>query len=948
MSAGDRIFLYDQPSGQYLAVGKVTEPWDETAVTASEEKVAPESDSEEFHVSVDWAHWTTPGDGWARQSFNEAIGYKDRFAPAKTVLPCDRPDTETIQKLYEIMADGGRLEPPADTASVSDYPENELPDGGSSTRQESLASIEQNPAGGPDVYVQRGSDGPYRQNLGTSLTTPLSAEVRAELQYLIEESDAESQALDTLKRLLDAESVTAWGTRGEHAAVDSMDAGDHVLYVERGANRGDPAIRYKQEIAVALPEPANDATQRALHAEMAELLWRDDGFTSLWFSTDPLEYYENPADSPGYEAFNEVMQAVDSEFSYYIDDAGVKPDAQWWFTRDTTGESLIRVRDEAITHYGGADAFITALTETRYVEGVDPPTPEFLIIDSAELKERTFKPVVHEYDGYNADPGDQAPDSRVKYAGRYPNETPEQAALLVSTDVQGYALIRDGDEIVASAKVGCAFGKTVDGDFEVGRSGQQYKIASLVDYREFPTPVSMHNGLLAFTPENGLDPFSSPVARIAPDVDTARRTYQTARALSVSPGYHATLQQFFKDEALQPSVYRTAAIHLVSGKNAIFYGPPGTGKTRAAARLAEAGFGVNRSLATAHAELTNYDIVGGYAPGTDRENTQSDTDADSDAMSVSWRENPGIVTDAVETCTERLWRANGHHWLLFDELNRANLDQAFGDIFTLLDIDYRTEQPLSYADTESWVPLSFRLLGTMNTEDQAKLFALGGAFRRRFGFVPVPSLVRGATTETPTDHRSVDADIELPSNADVIRSQIVSSAVQSDLTAVDILVDEPAPIVHPRDAAAIDPVFAVPARVEAAYKQSCEADAYGYDDSDGLEVALRLVAFLEKESLLTLGHTHFIDVAKFLTVAEMIAPEGVTREWLDTAVTAYLLPQLDSVFTRIREEQAISRPDSDEESTTAKLQEFVDLLEAYGLTQSVSIIEEREFGVGIV
>jgi len=57
LDAGDRIFLYDQPSGQYIAAGTVEAPWDGSAITDSDRKVVPSGESTEYHVSVDWDRW---------------------------------------------------------------------------------------------------------------------------------------------------------------------------------------------------------------------------------------------------------------------------------------------------------------------------------------------------------------------------------------------------------------------------------------------------------------------------------------------------------------------------------------------------------------------------------------------------------------------------------------------------------------------------------------------------------------------------------------------------------------------------------------------------------------------------------------------------------------------------------------------------------------------------
>lgn len=239
----------------------------------------------------------------------------------------------------------------------------------------------------------------------------------------------------------------------------------------------------------------------------------------------------------------------------------------------------------------------------------------------------------------------------------------------------------------------------------------------------------------------------------------------------------------------------------------------------------------------------------------------------------------------------------------------------------------------------------------MNTEDQAKLFSLGDAFRRRFGFVPVPSLVDSSLPETDSDEREPAIDDYQLSNAETIRSEIVEKAVVDNLTHADILVGELQPTVYLRDAAAVDPVFAVPANVETAYQTAMDPETYGYTATgDILDIVFAIAAFLHEHNMVTIGHSQFIDIAKFLTVVELSGIDRASRDWLDEAIIAFVLPQLDSFFIELREEEAIGRPgvDADEDSKAAKLQGFIDLLEGLGLTRSEVILDHRETGVGII
>ncbi|MFW9971682.1 MAG: AAA family ATPase [Candidatus Odinarchaeota archaeon] len=169
--------------------------------------------------------------------------------------------------------------------------------------------------------------------------------------------------------------------------------------------------------------------------------------------------------------------------------------------------------------------------------------------------------------------------------------------------------------------------------------------------------------------------------------------------------------------------------HLLLGRNVIFYGPPGTGKTRIAEYTARIIWGNNQyQIETAHAEWTAFDVIGGP---TIEENSR-----------LGFK--PGFLTQV----------ALANKWLIIDELNRANLDFAFGKIFTHLDIEYRKhpilsefeirdlKRALGREDDESingCIPRNFRIIATMNTFDRAILFSLGYAFRRRFAFIEIKS-----------------------------------------------------------------------------------------------------------------------------------------------------------------------------------------------------------------
>ena len=94
-------------------------------------------------------------------------------------------------------------------------------------------------------------------------------------------------------------------------------------------------------------------------------------------------------------------------------------------------------------------------------------------------------------------------------------------------------------------------------------------------------------------------------------------------------------------------------------------------------------------------------------------------------------------------------------WLIIDEINRADIDKAFGSLFSVLTGDevtlpFESESGMPIVlkpqgditniepnDYTYIVPNDWRIIATMNTVDKASLFEMSYAFMRRFAFIPV-------------------------------------------------------------------------------------------------------------------------------------------------------------------------------------------------------------------
>ena len=400
---------------------------------------------------------------------------------------------------------------------------------------------------------------------------------------------------------------------------------------------------------------------------------------------------------------------------------------------------------------------------------------------------------------------------------------------------------------------------------------------------------------------------------------------------------------------------RIAEFLSLIGKNVLFVGAPGVGKTRLAKRLGEViGDGIH--------------IIVGYEGLTYRHLL-----VESEVMSDgSVRHVPGkLAVATVDSWLSILRRGLPKH-LLFDEINRCNVDLVLGNLFTAMDlehrmsvaaipqdvmklvIDYLKKNPNALEieldnDTRNKLlkliqelgksckgipmPYSMRIFATMNIYDKAQLYRLGFALQRRFVslYVPPPT-----TSIRPKLHeKTLKEEVHAFGAGNVLDvcgkmlKSVVRQAIRELTISKSIALDNSVII----DRATIMNLEGV----------SWDQLGSRIESSEGWDLAknlLGIVYALTDRIGVELGYWVFTDVVKAILAREALSQLGLKMISLDELADLVLLetiPQLSIAMPRIRYEMLIGV-----RSRTAELlTSFISFVERLLGSSSMSFLMAR-------
>ncbi|ELY58303.1 AAA family ATPase [Natronolimnohabitans innermongolicus] len=720
-------------------------------------------------------------------------------------------------------------------------------------------SVEPEPVSAVNIYRNRGNADDFAEKIEQTVGASIDEELAQKLRKVLEEHPATD--IETLT-MLAGDDVRIFGVSSNNGPeYATLQRGDYVLH------QVDSTVRYLQKVTYSLNHLPNH-----LREELSEVLYDTHEYHGIWIATgDPFTVAEE-------------WSSVEGKFQAELD--------------GSDNENLLLSRmgyfDQFNPHLiesdGGASEILTSL----FTEYNDFDIPEPVLMRDYPQSQVADEP----WTGPDVETPRDGCFIAIKDAGSYKDS---KDIYHFKAGIPGSRQLRNAEEngVVALLQEHDEHGWQVD---SIGMVGDIEPVnppdteSENVDNQHY----YLHFEEVYSIPPIRLDDLKPYLSK---EVLTGAGIFKvTPQDLDLILSWHSgTLEIALSevDSARRPDLYKQSLVHLVAGRNLAFYGPPGTGKTFTARELSKMICGEDGvHLETAHSEWTNHEIAGGWQPA-------GSTDSDKEWIAV-----PGVLSRAGAAAESSLRDDGQPSWLIIDELNRANLDQAFGEVFTLLDLDYRANREIEYGNDSQQLPLSFRILATMNTHDLAQLFSLGYAFRRRFAFVRVSSLTADTSPSdcsisTPSNTTASDAIDLLNENTTDTADLIVEAAMER------LMYDESD---SPFNGNVIDPVtifpqLATPRRVQLAQESLTERE-FDLETEYVVETLVAFARYTDERDLLELGHAVLMDALTYVLAHELLFPGETTAETVDEATQAYIVPQFEHVLSELRRAETLGDEDA--------------------------------------
>ena len=398
-----------------------------------------------------------------------------------------------------------------------------------------------------------------------------------------------------------------------------------------------------------------------------------------------------------------------------------------------------------------------------------------------------------------------------------------------------------------------------------------------------------------------------------------------------------------------------ARLLLVAQKNLLLVGAPGVGKTRLARLISRR---LNKKsiepiLIVGRDGLTFDYLMLHYVLGEDGKPI----------------EVLGDLAKAIISSWIMIISNLGVRELVFDEVNRCNVELVLGDIFTALDIEHRGSIPvikgriynkvaqmmskdridslkqelgLEDIDIEDnalsrlkeffkrvggiTLPFSFRIIATMNMYDRAQLYRLGYAMQRRFAVLYMPTLFEKIKVK-PVNKSSVDEAVnEIVKKEKIEDKPVYKALIDKDSLVVrqalrELYIDEEQGITY--DFEDYPMIIKPPPREVLENELGNILQRYA-------STASALVAYTYskvQEMGLEIGVSVLVDAVK-VYVAPLLSstdtePVIDASELADLVLSSLVIPQLSVVIPRVRSELLLAGTFESSTKTAKLLKKYI-------------------------